>query len=45
MTQKYDPTKLFLETYNVWFENEESFDAARKSDKKRICTVVKMTSF
>ena len=33
---KYDPINLFLETYNyhVWFENEESADMARKSDKK-----------
>ena len=32
---KYDPTNLFLETYNydVWFKNEESTDKARKGDK------------
>ena len=34
---KYDPTKLFLETYNsdVWSENEESFDTAKKMTKKK----------
>ena len=34
---KYDPTKLFLETYNsdVWSENEESFDTAKKVTKKK----------
>ena len=32
---KYDNINLFLETYNyVWFENEESADMTRKSDKK-----------
>ena len=33
---KYKPIKLFLETnnYNVWFENEESADTTKKSDKK-----------
>ena len=35
---KYDPANLFLETYNydVWFENEESTDTARKSDKTNL---------
>ena len=29
---KYDPTNLFLETYNydVWFENKESTDEKNK---------------
>ena len=44
MEHKYDPTKLFLETYNyvAWFENkesidkEESTDTTRKSDKKNL---------
>ena len=33
---KYDPINLFFETHNydVWFENEESVDTPRKSDKK-----------
>ena len=32
---KYDPINFFLETYNynVWFENEESADTTKKSDK------------
>ena len=36
MEHKYDPTNLFLETYNYgpWFENEEATDTTRKSDKE-----------
>ena len=36
MKHKYEPKKLFLETYNydVWFENQESSDTKRKSDKE-----------
>ena len=33
---KYDPANLLLETYNYdpWFENEESSNTARQSDKE-----------
>ena len=37
MKYKYDPKKLFLETYNnynVLFENEELSNTLRKSDKQ-----------
>ena len=36
MEHKYNPTKIFLGTYNddVWFENEESIDKTRKIDKE-----------
>ena len=38
MEHKYDFTNLFLETcnYDLWFENEESTDTIRKSDKKNL---------
>ena len=37
MKHKYDPTKLLLfevDNYDFWFENEESSDILRKSDKE-----------
>ena len=37
MKHKYDPTKLLLfevDNYDFWFENEESSDITRKSDKE-----------
>ena len=36
MQYKYDPTKLFLKTYNydVWFENEQLTDRKKPTDKK-----------
>ena len=36
MELKYDPDNLFCETYNYddWFENEESTDITRESDKE-----------
>ena len=35
---KYDPTNLFLETYNLepQFENEKSTNTTRKSDKEKL---------
>ena len=34
LVSKYDPTNLFLETYNydIWFENEDSTDIKIKSN-------------
>ena len=36
MEPKYDPENLFLETYNYdyWFQNKESTDIKRESDKE-----------
>ena len=36
MEPKYDPDNLFLKTYNydVWFENEESTNTSRESNKE-----------
>ena len=36
ISDEYDPINLSLETYNYkdWFKNEESADAARKSDRE-----------
>ena len=36
MEPKYNPDNLLLETYNYddWFENEESTDIKRESDKE-----------
>ena len=46
MKHKYEPRKLFLETYNyyVWFENQESSDTKRKSDKEESVDLSCMSS-
>ena len=42
LSNKSDPINLFLETndYDVWYGNEESPDATRKCDMKRICRLI-----
>ena len=42
LSNKSDPINLFLETndYDVWYGNEESPDATRICDMKRICRLI-----